>query len=77
MDFVIRRHKIKGYVIVRKTSKRKERSTGKMKKEISDVLKQAVVRLAKKTACVEANSTCGIISYQPKESKKIKLLRKF
>lgn len=48
-----------------------------MKKEISDVLKQAVARLAKKTACVEANSTCGIISYQPKESKKIKQLRKF
>lgn len=48
-----------------------------MKKEISDVLKQAVVRLAKKTACVEANSTCGILSYQPKESKKIKQLRKF
>ena len=37
----------------------------------------AVVKLAKRTASVEANTACLCLNYQPKETESVKQLRKF
>lgn len=39
--------------------------------------KKVVADVAKKAASIEANSTCVIWGYQPKEPKELKKLRKF
>lgn len=38
---------------------------------------KAVAGLAKKSAGIEANSTCAVWGYQPKEPEALKKLRKF
>ncbi len=39
--------------------------------------KKVVVKLARETASVEANTVCAGIYYQPKETESVKQLRKF
>lgn len=39
--------------------------------------KKTVVKLAKRTASVEANTACLCLNYQPKETESVKQLRKF
>lgn len=48
-----------------------------MKKRVSERAKKAVVKLAKRTASVEANTACLCLNYQPKETENVKQLRKF
>lgn len=40
-------------------------------------IEQAIAKIAKKSASVEANSACPCWGYQPKEPKQVKALRKF
>lgn len=44
---------------------------------IKKVMKKAIVSMAKKSASMEANTTCPLIGYQPKEPQAVKKLRKF
>lgn len=46
-------------------------------KKISKILAKAIANAAVKAAGIEANSTCKFFSYQPKEPKDLKKLRKF
>lgn len=48
-----------------------------MKKRVSEKVKKVVVKLAKRTASIEANTACLCLNYQPKETESIKQLRKF
>lgn len=48
-----------------------------MKKRVLERAKKAVVKLAKRTASMEANTACVYFNYQPKETESIKRLRKF
>lgn len=43
------------------------------KKEV----KKAIAKIARKSASVEANTTCSCWGYQPQEPKQVKALRKF
>ncbi len=47
------------------------------KKRASEKVKKVVVKLARETASVEANTVCAGIYYQPKETESVKQLRKF
>lgn len=40
-------------------------------------VEQAIAKIAKKSARVEANTACPFWGYQPKEPKQVKALRKF
>lgn len=40
-------------------------------------IEQAIAKIAKKSASVEANTTCPCLGYQPQEPKQVKALRKF
>ena len=44
---------------------------------ITRVVKKAIVNMAKRSAVVEANTTCPCINFQPKEPQSVKKLRKF
>lgn len=44
---------------------------------ITMVVKKAIASIAKRTASMEANTTCPLIGYQPKEPQAVKKLRKF
>lgn len=44
---------------------------------IRTVVKKAIVNMAKKSASMEANTTCPCLGYQPKEPQAVKKLRKF
>lgn len=46
-------------------------------KKIHKTLEKAIVNLAIKVAGIEANTACRLYSYQPKEPKDLKRLRKF
>ncbi len=49
-----------------------------MRKESkSKILKKALVSMARKTASLEANTACPLLSYQEKEPEQVKKLRKF
>lgn len=48
-----------------------------LKNEILVGLKKTIARLARTSACMEANSTCILLAYQPREPEKVKQLRKF
>ncbi|MFR5556285.1 MAG: cyclic lactone autoinducer peptide [Coprococcus sp.] len=48
-----------------------------MKKRGLERAKKTVVKLAKRTASVEANTACLCLNYQPKETESVKQLRKF
>lgn len=45
----------------------------KMKKTV----KKIIADLAKKSACMEANTACPCMNFQPKEPQSVKKLRKF
>lgn len=47
------------------------------KKKIMQTSLKAVSQLAKKSTVKSANTACFLIQHQPKESEKIKKLRKF
>lgn len=47
------------------------------KENKSQVLKKALVSLAKKTASLEANTACTLLTYQEKEPEQVKKLRRF
>lgn len=49
----------------------------KKKKWLSNKLGRAVVALAKKSAVMEANTSCPYLHYQPKEPIEVHKLRKF
>lgn len=44
---------------------------------IKTVVKKAIVSMAKKSASMEANTTCPCLGYQPREPQAVKKLRKF
>ncbi len=44
---------------------------------IKKLVKKAVVNMAKRTAIMEANTTCPLIGFQMKEPQAVKKLRKF
>lgn len=44
---------------------------------ITKIVKKVIVNMAKRSAVVEANTTCPCINYQPKEPQSVKKLRKF
>jgi len=46
-------------------------------KKIRTIVKKALVELARKNATLEANTSCPLIGYQPKEPQAVKKLRKF
>ncbi len=46
-------------------------------RNITMFVKKAVAGIAKRTASMEANTTCPLIGYQPKEPQAVKKLRKF
>ena len=56
---------------------RREEKAMHMNKRVSEKAKKAVVKLAKRTASLEANTACLCLNYQPKETESIKQLRKF
>ncbi len=47
------------------------------KKRAPEKVKKAVVKLSRKVAEMEANTTCTFTFYQPKEVESVKKLRKF
>lgn len=47
------------------------------KKWLSDKVGQAIVTVAKKSAEIEANTSCPLLHYQTKEPKEVQKLRKF
>lgn len=47
------------------------------KKWLSDKVGQAIVTVAKKSAAIEANTSCPCYHYQTKEPKEVQKLRKF
>lgn len=57
-------------------NRREERAMW-MKKRVSEKAKKIVVKLAKRTASMEANTACVYFNYQPKETESVKQLRKF
>lgn len=56
---------------------RREEIAMQKKKRASEKVKKVVVKLARETASVEANTVCAGIYYQPKETESVKQLRKF
>lgn len=40
-------------------------------------VERVITAIAKKSASIEANTTCSFLGYQPKEPKQAKALRKF
>ncbi len=44
---------------------------------ITRIVKKTIVNMAKRSAVVEANTTCPCINFQPKEPQSVKKLRKF
>lgn len=40
-------------------------------------IEHAIATIAKKSASIEANAACSCLGYQPKESEKVRALRKF
>ncbi len=40
-------------------------------------VEHVIATIAKKSASIEANTACSCLGYQPKESEKVKALRKF
>lgn len=49
-----------------------------MKKENkTQMLKKALVLVAKKTASLEANTACPLLTYQEKEPEQVRKLRRF
>lgn len=51
-------------------------SMQKMKKLKSNA-QRLIAKVAKESASIEANSSCGFFAYQPKEPEAVKKLRKF
>lgn len=49
----------------------------KKRKWLSDRVEQVIVMIAKKSAVMEANTTCPYLHYQPREPKEVQKLRKF
>lgn len=49
----------------------------KMKERAKKGVERAIAGIAKKSASVEANTTCSCWGYQPQEPKQVKALRKF
>lgn len=49
----------------------------KMKERTKKGVEQNVAKIAKKSASVEANTTCPCWGYQPQEPKQVEALRKF
>lgn len=41
------------------------------------IIKKAMINMAKRTATMEANTSCPLIGYQTKEPRAVKKLRKF
>ena len=56
---------------------RREEIAMQKKKRASEKVKKAVVKLSRKVAEMEANTTCTFTFYQPKEVESVKKLRKF
>ena len=56
---------------------RREEIAMQKKKRATEKVKKAVVKLSRKVAEMEANTTCTFTFYQPKEVESVKKLRKF
>lgn len=46
-------------------------------KRVLATVKKAVINVAKRSAVMEANTSCPLMGYQPKEPLAVKKLRKF
>ena len=46
-------------------------------KRVLTTVKKAVINVAKRSAVMEANTSCPLMGYQPKEPQAVKKLRKF
>lgn len=62
------------HMIVTRCRKSEER---RVMKKVHKTLEKVIARAAVKAACIEANTTCNGYSYQPREPKDLKKLRKF
>lgn len=49
----------------------------KLKERAKRGIERTIARIAKKSASLEANTTCSCWGYQPEEPKQVKKLRKF
>lgn len=58
-------------------SSAKEVKAMKLKERAKKGAERAIAKVAKKSASVEANTTCSCWGYQPQEPKQVKALRKF
>lgn len=45
--------------------------------KMKNFVKKVVADMAKKSACMEANTACPCVNFQPKEPPDVKKLRKF
>lgn len=48
-----------------------------MMQKLKKTVKKAIANMAKRSACMEANTACPCMNFQPKEPQGIKKLRKF
>ena len=46
-------------------------------KDMKKMMKKAIVMMAKRSAVMEANTSCPLLGFQPEEPKAVKKLRKF
>ena len=46
-------------------------------KDMKKMMKKVVVTMAKRSAALEANTSCPLLGFQPEEPKAVKKLRKF
>lgn len=77
MNYDMFRHRAELCDMMHLEKQRREEKAMQMKKRVSEKAKKAVVKLAKRTASIEANTACLCLNYQPKETESIKQLRKF
>lgn len=77
MNYDMFRHRAELCDMMHLEKQRREEKAMQMKKRVSEKAEKAVVKLAKRTASIEANTACLCLNYQPKETESIKQLRKF
>ncbi len=77
MNYDMFRHRGTLYDMMQLEKHRREEKAMQMQKRVSEKVKRTVVKLARKIAVVEANTTCTFTFYQPKEAESVKQLRKF
>ena len=70
MNYYVKRQKRQGYGIFFSRG-------GDAMKRLLTTVKKVVINVAKRSAVMEANTSCPLIGFQPKEPQAVKKLRKF